>query len=64
MKINTKVIKKAMGVRFLTQKDLAALAKVSRPTINAVLLKGSCSAQTAAKLVTVLNLDPCEFVEV
>lgn len=63
MKIDTKMVKKAMGAKLMTQNDLAELAELSRQTVNTVLIKGSCSAQTAAKLAAALDIAPGEFVE-
>lgn len=63
MRISSKKVKSLMGVRLMTQQALADVTGVSRTTINATLLKGSCSTRTAGKIAKALNVDPCEIVE-
>lgn len=63
MKINTLKIKKIMSKNLLTQSALAEAANVSRITINATLLKGSCSVQTVNKIAKALNVAPEYLVQ-
>lgn len=63
MKISAKKVKRLMGAKLMTQKELAQVAEVSRATITATLAKGSCSVQTAAKIAKALNVDPMGIME-
>ncbi len=63
MKVSTRKITVLMGTKLMTQGELAELANVSRATINTVLLKGSCSTQTAGKIAKALSVDPAEIIE-
>ena len=63
MKINPNAIKRKMGAHLLTQEGLAKAAGVSRQTVNSMLLKGSCSVQTAGKIARALNVAPAELIE-
>lgn len=63
MKISSRKIAQQMGSKLLTQEQLATAAGVSRATINATLLKGSCSIQTVGKIARALGVDPAEIIE-
>ncbi|MBQ7137713.1 MAG: helix-turn-helix transcriptional regulator [Clostridia bacterium] len=63
MRISSRKVKRLMGAHLMTQQTLADVAGVSRATINAVLLKGSCSAQTVRKVAHALNVAPADIVE-
>jgi len=63
MKIDPKKIKLLMGMRLLTQAQLAQKAGVARMTINGTLLKGSCSTTTAGKIADALGVEPIEIIE-
>lgn len=63
MKVSTRKITVLMGAKLLTQRELAELANISRATINATLLKGSCSTQTAGRIARALDVGPAEIIE-
>ena len=63
MKISATKIKHLMGIKLMTQTQLADAAMVSRATINSTLLKGSCSIQTVSKIAKVLGVDPAEIIK-
>ena len=63
MKIRTGRIKYLMGAKLMNQEQLAQAAGVSRATVNASLLKGSCSTQTTGKIAKALGVDPAELIE-
>lgn len=63
MKISSRKIAQQMSSKLLTQEQLATAAGVSRATINATLLKGSCSIQTVGKIARALGVDPAEIIE-
>lgn len=63
MKISSRKIAQQMSSKLLTQAQLATAAGVSRATINATLLKGSCSIQTVGKIARALGVDPAEIIE-
>ena len=52
-----------MGAKLMNQEQLAQAAGVSRATVNASLLKGSCSTQTTGKIAKALGVDPAELIE-
>ena len=63
MTICTRKIDLLMRAQLMTQQKLADLAGVSRTTINATLLKGSCSTGTAGKIAKALGVDPADIIE-
>lgn len=63
MKISKRKILSMMGAKLMNQEQLAQAAGVSRATVNASLLKGSCSTQTAGKIAKALGVDPAELIE-
>ena len=63
MHINIKKVSRLMGAKLMTQQALADAAGVSRVTINATLLKGSCSTRTAGKIAAALDVSPADIVE-
>lgn len=63
MKISAEKIKHLMGAMLITQSELANKANVSRSTINATLLKGTCSTQTAGKIAIALGVEPVDIIE-
>lgn len=63
MIINPNRIKCFMGANLMTQEQLAKAAGVSKATVNATLLKGSCSTRTAGKIAKALGVEPAEIVE-
>mgnify|MGYP002527437355 CR=1 FL=1 len=63
MKISKRKITALMGAKLMTQVKLAEAAGVSRATINAALLKGSCSIPTVGKIARALGVDPMEIIK-
>ncbi len=63
MKISKRKITALMGAKLMTQVKLAEVAGVSRATINAALLKGSCSIPTVGKIAKALGVDPMEIIK-
>lgn len=63
MKISKRKITALMGAKLMTQVKLAEAAGVSRATINAALLKGSCSIPTVGKIAKALGVDPMEIIK-
>ena len=63
MRIDANKVRRWMGARLMTQEALARAAGVSRATINATLLKGACSTQTAGKIAKALEVEPAAIVE-
>ena len=63
MKISKRKILSMMGAKLMNQEQLAQAAGVSRATVNASLLKGSCSTQTTGKIPKALGVDPAELIE-
>lgn len=63
MKISKRKILSMMGAKLMNQEQLAQAAGVSRATVNASLLKGSCSTQTTGKIAKALGVDPAELIE-
>ena len=57
MKLNVREIKRQMLRQYLKQKDLADNAGLSRQTVNVILSRGSCSADSGHKLANALGVD-------
>jgi lambda repressor-like predicted transcriptional regulator len=64
VKIDTTSIQALQVQRGLfTQAELARAAGVSRQTLCGILARGSCSAQSVARLATALDVNPREIMK-
>lgn len=63
MRINRLKLVVELTKRNITQKELAELAGVSRPTVSGIKNGKSCSEQTAKKIADALHADLKQLVE-
>lgn len=63
MKINGTKLELLTAQRGLTFLSLAKKAGVSRQTVSATKMRGTCAPETLVKLAAALDIDPADIIE-
>lgn len=63
MKIDTKRILAEIATRGITRAELAHDAGISRQSISAILLRGSCEPKTIGKVAKSLGVEAVELIK-
>lgn len=62
MKVSRQKIQRLQDSKLLTDRTLAEVAGISRPTVYALKSRESCSTTTAGKIAYALGVDVCDIM--